>query len=120
MKYYLSAFKKYATFCGRASRKEYWMFILLNAIVVLCFSIISISLDDKSAYYTLLSILFSIYYLFILIPSVALTSRRLHDTDHSGWFQLIIMIPIVGAIFLIVLLAGKGQTTENKYGTPNV
>ena len=103
MNYYTDAIKKYATFSGRARRKEYWMFVLINFIITWVIGII-----EKAIGLTFtvsgaeIGIITLIYSLFILIPSLALTARRLHDTDRSGWWILISLIPVVGSIILFV------------------
>jgi uncharacterized membrane protein YhaH (DUF805 family) len=93
-------FTKYADFTGRASRSEYWWFFLFIVLVSLGASMIS----------NVLSVVFS---LATLLPSIAAATRRLHDTNRSGWWQLICIVPVVGLIVLIVFLAqeGKGEDT---------
>ncbi len=89
-------FSKYAEFNGAASRSEYWWFVLFIVVVSLALSVIS----------PLLSGLFS---LGTLIPSVAAATRRLHDTQRSGWWQLVVLIPVLGVILLLVFLAQEGK-----------
>jgi hypothetical protein len=86
---------KYADFTGRASRPEYWWFILFTVLVSVACSIVS---DYLSA----------IFSLAVLLPSIAAATRRLHDTGRSGWWQLNLLVPIVGLIVLIVFLAQEG------------
>ena len=115
MNWYIQVLKKYAVFSGRARRKEYWMFVLFNII----FAVLAIILDNilgtsfQGAGYGLFYLL---YGLAVIIPSIAVGVRRLHDTDRSGWWLLICLIPIIGGIWLIVLLATAGTAGENKYG----
>jgi len=115
MNWYLQVLKNYAVFTGRARRKEYWMFVLFNII----FAVLAIILDNilgttiQGAGYGLFYLL---YGLAVLIPGLAVGVRRLHDIGKSGWFLLISLIPIIGAIWLIVLLATAGNAGENKYG----
>ena len=90
-------FKKYADFTGRAGRSEYWWFFLFIVLVSLATSMVSHAL----------SALFS---LATLLPSIAAATRRLHDTNRSGWWQLICLIPVIGIIVLIVFLAQEGKT----------
>ncbi len=85
-------FSKYADFNGRADRSEYWWFILFIMIVSLATSMVS-------------SVLSGLFSLGTLLPSIAAATRRLHDTNRSGWWQLILIIPMIGAIVLIVFLA---------------
>ena len=107
MEYFIGAFKKYADFTGRARRKEYWMFILFYMILYVVLSVI-----DSVIGTVFLSVLFS---LALIIPSISIAARRLHDTGRSGWWQLISLIPLLGVIVLIVFLA-QDSHDENKYG----
>ncbi|HHI92198.1 MAG TPA: DUF805 domain-containing protein [Gammaproteobacteria bacterium] len=107
MEYFIGAIKNYATFTGRARRKEYWMFILFYTI----FYIGLIVIDGFLGTF----ILSTIFSLALLIPSTSIAARRLHDTGRSGWWQLIAIIPLIGAIVLIVFLA-QDSHDENKYG----
>ncbi len=109
MNWYLEVLKKYAVFHGRAQRKEYWMFLLFNIIVSLVLTVIETLVDIQS-------ILSGIYSLAVLLPGLAVSVRRLHDTNRSGWWLLISLIPILGAIVLIVFMAQDGHPDENQYG----
>ncbi len=88
--------KKYADFTGRASRSEYWWFVLFTVIAGLAASVIS-------------SVVGGLFTLAILLPSIAAATRRLHDTNRSGWWQLVALIPLVGMIIIIVFLALPGK-----------
>jgi len=116
MKWYLQVLRNYAVFNGRARRKEYWMFVLFNII----FLIAAIILDNvfgtniKGLPYGLF---YCLYALAIFIPGLAVAVRRLHDVGKSGWMILIALIPIIGAIWLLVLYCIEGDAGENKYGT---
>ncbi len=112
---YLAVLKKYAVFIGRAGRKEFWMFVLVNIIVMVAISIIEsvLGLTRNGS-----GVLSGLYSLAVLIPSLAVGVRRLHDTGRSGWYLLIGLIPLIGAIVLIVFYATDGQPGANKYG-PN-
>jgi uncharacterized membrane protein YhaH (DUF805 family) len=107
MNWYLEVFKKYAVFSGRARRKEYWMFFLFNIIVAFAIGIV-IGIF-RGAFHINLSILSSLYSLAILIPSTAVGVRRMHDTNHSGWW---LIVPIAGLIFLFL----NGQPSNNRFG----
>lgn len=107
MEYFIGAFKKYADFTGRASVKEYWMFILFYII----FFVILLVIDSLIGT-AILSLIFSVV---LILPSISITARRLHDTSRSGWWQLISLIPLLGAIVLIVFLV-QGSHDQNKYG----
>ncbi len=112
MNHYLAVLKKYAVFSGRATRSEYWYFILFNAIIVLILSFLDGSLLGDSA-----GIVSGIYSLAIFIPSLSVSARRLHDTGRSGWMLLLYLIPIVGSIWILVLTVLDSKP-DNKYG-PN-
>ena len=109
MKWYLKVVKdNYTNFKDRASRQEYWMFILFNAIFVIALSFIEIFLFGLYS-----SILSNIYTLAVLVPSIAAGVRRMHDTGKSGWFLLI-------PIYNLILAVTSGESGENKYGAPPV
>ncbi|GGT79803.1 MULTISPECIES: DUF805 domain-containing protein [Streptomyces] len=110
MNWYLDVLKKYAVFGGRARRKEFWMFTLFSVIISIVLSVIDGVLGMQ-----LLSLIYS---LAVLIPTLAVSVRRLHDTGRSGWWILIGLIPLVGAIILIVFYATEGNQSENAHG-PN-
>nr|WP_315021415.1 DUF805 domain-containing protein [uncultured Aminipila sp.] len=109
MSWYLQVMKKYATFSGRARRKEYWMFSLFNAIIYLVLIGASKVLFDNF----LLAI---IYDLAIIIPALAVSVRRLHDINKSGFWVLISFIPVIGGIWLLVLTCMEGTPGENRFG----
>ncbi|WP_377890120.1 DUF805 domain-containing protein [Alkalihalobacillus sp. R86527] len=110
MSWYVKVLKEYVNFKGRARRKEYWMFILFHVIICALLSWIQVAADIGV-------ILTSIYSLVIILPSLAVAVRRLHDTGKSGWWVLISFVPIVGAIILIVFLV-LDSVDDNTYG-PN-
>jgi uncharacterized membrane protein YhaH (DUF805 family) len=93
-------FSKYADFSGRASRSEYWWFFLFIVLVGVATSLVS---DFVSA----------IFLLVTLLPSLAAATRRLHDTERSGWWQLVCLVPVVGVVVIIVFLAQKGSAHES-------
>jgi len=107
MNYFIRALKKFADFSGRDSRKEYWMFFLFYLLFYIGFVVIDVILGTQ-----LLSIIFS---LVLLIPSLSIGARRLHDTSRSGWWQLIAIIPILGIIILIIFLV-QDSHGANDYG----
>ncbi|MEU9131470.1 DUF805 domain-containing protein [Kitasatospora sp. NPDC048540] len=110
MDWYLAVLKNYVGFSGRARRQEFWMFALVNIII----SIVLAVIDNVAG----TAVLGSIYALAVLLPSIAVGIRRLHDTNRSGWWVLISLIPFIGSIILIVFLATEGQPNDNQYG-PN-
>jgi uncharacterized membrane protein YhaH (DUF805 family) len=108
MKWYLKVLRQYADFSGRARREEYWKFVLYYVI----FALVAITLDILLHY----PILYLFYILALMIPSIALQVRRLHDTGRSGWWLLIGLIPLIGAIVLFVFSVSEGDSGENFYG----
>ncbi len=108
MSWFLAAIQKYATFSGRARRKEYWMFVLFSVIFSIAASIIDAILGTM-----LISIL---YCLAIIVPSLAASVRRLHDIGKSGAWIFISLIPFIGSIWLLILLAKEGVRGDNQYG----
>jgi len=115
MNWYLEVLKKYAVFGGRARRKEYWYFVLFNALISIALTIID-GVTGSFSSEAGIGLLSGIYGLAVLIPSIAVGVRRLHDTNRSGWWLLIALIPLIGAIVLIVFLASDSKPEENKYG----
>ena len=116
MNWYVAVLKKYAVFSGRARRKEYWIFVLINIIISIVLSIIDSVAGTRIGMG--LGVLTTIYALAVLIPGIAVGVRRLHDTNRTGWWLLIALVPLIGAIVLIVFMALDSQPNENKYG-PN-
>ena len=115
MNYYLAVLKKYADFSGRARRSEYWYFVLFNMI----FAIVAMVLDNILS--TTVSplpygVFYFIYLFAVLLPSLAVAVRRLHDVGKSGWFMFIALIPFVGAIWLLILYFTEGDAGVNEYG----
>lgn len=114
MEWYLKALRNYANFEGRARRKEYWMFFLFNFVIAIVLGIVDGMLGMKTS--SGFGILGMLYSLAVLVPGIAVGIRRLHDTDKSGWWMLIALIPFVGAIVLIVFLATDGNSGSNRFG----
>ena len=108
MNWYLGVLKKYAVFSGRARRMEFWMFTLINIIVSIILACIDVFVGT--------AILGMIYSLAVLIPSLAVTARRLHDTDRTGWWILIGFVPVIGVIVLLVFMVLEGQPGSNRFG----
>ena len=117
MNWYLKVLKQYADFSGRARRKEYWMFALFNIIFIIIAMILDnvLGLTVGELPY---GVFYFLYILAIFIPALAVSVRRLHDIGKSGWMYLIIIIPIIGSIWLLVLAVTDSNSGENKYG-PN-
>ena len=108
MKWFFKCWQQYADFSGRARRKEYWMFYLFNIL----FSAIAGFLDGIFG----LTLLTIIYPLLAFLPGLSVSIRRLHDVGKSGWMYLIVLIPIIGAIWLLVLLCTDSQVGRNLWG----
>ncbi|GGK10991.1 DUF805 domain-containing protein [Deinococcus malanensis] len=120
MNEYMNVLKHhYADFKGRARRREYWMFVLVNFIITVVLttvdSLAGLRLGEGPQTVGILS---AVYALAVLIPGLALSVRRLHDTGRSGWWVLLALVPIVGAIVLLVFYVFESQPGSNKWG-PN-
>lgn len=108
MRYFVEAMKQYADFSGRASRRQYWMFGLITVV----FFVACMTADYFLGAYVLTSLLCFA----LLMPSVSIAARRLHDTGRSGWLQLWILVPIIGLVVLSFLLSQEGDAHQNQYG----
>lgn len=106
-----SVFSKYASFSGRASRSEYWYFVLFNILVGVAAGLIEalVSQDLGEA-------ISGIYSLAALLPGIAVAIRRLHDTGRGGQWLFIALIPLVGAIWLMVIYCEQSQPGPNRFG----
>jgi uncharacterized membrane protein YhaH (DUF805 family) len=116
MKWYLKVLRQYADFSGRARRKEYWMFVLFGVIFLfvagMIDGILSVALDLQEP----VMVCYVTYYFAILLPALAVVVRRLHDIGKSGWWLLIGLVPLIGGIWLFVLLVQDSEEGENQYG----
>src|SRR6478735_10370542 len=110
MKWYLHVLKNYRTFQGRATRKEYWMFVLFNFIMWCVLSAIELITDMPP-------FLRIVYLVAVFIPSLAVTARRLHDIGRSSWWYLINFVPVIGGIWLLILFCQRSEVTANIYDT---
>lgn len=108
MHWYIDVLKKYATFDGRARRMEFWMFNLFSFIIVCVLSGIEVALGIFG--------LSALYSLAVLLPSIAVAVRRLHDIDRSGWWIFICLIPVIGIIVLLVFYFIDGTPGDNRFG----
>lgn len=121
-----SCFGKYVTFSGRAQRSEYWWFALFSIIVVLIGLGIDLALNPDLGSVTTTDGGFEaqttggpvtlVLYLLILLPSLAVAVRRLHDIDKAGWWLLIGLIPLIGGIILLIWYCTKGTLGPNRFG----
>ncbi|HEX4251406.1 MAG TPA: DUF805 domain-containing protein [Pseudonocardia sp.] len=115
MQWYLKVLRQYADFTGRARRTEFWMFVLFSVIISIVLSFVDSLIFGRgpNGGGGPLSLLYS---LAVLLPSIAVSARRLHDIGRSGWWQLIGIIPIIGWILVIVWFATPGKAEPNQWG----
>ena len=121
MEWYLKVMKEnFSNFSGRARRKEYWMFTLIYMIVIIIAMVLDgalgLGFDMGYGVTAPYGWIYSIVALVHLIPAWGVLVRRLHDVGKSGWFMLISLVPIIGGIWLLVLLCTDGDSSENAYG----
>lgn len=114
MDWYFKVLRNYIGFSGRARRKEYWMFILVNLVLTGVLSI----LDNMSGLSVAgeKGVLTTLYGLLIFLPYWAVQFRRLHDTDRSAWWLLLLAIPVVGWVVLLIFNCQSGTQGVNKFG----
>ena len=110
MHWYVDVLRKYGLISGRARRQEYWMYNLFNLIALIGLLIISAVVGTTIPYL--------VYVALVIVPSIAVTARRLHDTGKSGWFILLGIIPLAGGIVLLIFTCIEGDPQPNAYG-PN-
>lgn len=110
---YIEVIQKYAVFDGRAKRTEFWLFILIHVIISIILSVLDTVILGSNI--GDIQILPTLYGLAVLVPSLAVGCRRLHDSGKSGWLQLIYLIPLIGWIIMIVLFV-LPSGDDNKYG----
>lgn len=116
MNWYLAVLKKYAVFNGRASRSEFWFFVLINFIIAFVIGFIEGLIGLSSEYgYGPIS---GLYTLAILLPAIGVAIRRLHDSGRTGFWLLVGFIPFIGALILIVLYVLDSEPGANQYGEP--
>ncbi len=117
MNWFLEALRKFATFSGRSRRSEYWYFTLVYLIAAIILSVLDIAtgLYDKSTGIGVLSAIFAIA---MILPSLSVSVRRLHDTNRSGWWLLIALVPLLGAIVLLIFMVLDSEAGANRFG-PN-
>lgn len=122
MDWYMKVLRQYANFAGRARRKEYWFFVLFNFILVFVLAAIdrqtgllihggAVGTPDGSV-----GLLSGLYSLAVLLPSLGVSIRRLHDTNRTGWWLLISLVPVLGFIVLLIFFVAAGTPGSNAYG----
>lgn len=114
MRWYLTVLRRYAVFRGRASRQEFWWFFLWDFVLSFALAVAEVIPDLGSDRWGPLT---SVYGLALLVPTFAVGARRLHDTGRSGWWQVLLIVPVVGIIVLIVWWAEASAESPNKWGT---
>ena len=115
--YWVGCYRKFATFQGRARRAEYWWFTLFSVIVYLVLGALGYLLDTAvESGGVVPGVVIMVYLLAAILPSLAVTTRRLHDAGMTGWFQLLGFIPFVGGIIVLVLTVLPGNPGDNQYG----
>ncbi|MDR1170749.1 MAG: DUF805 domain-containing protein [Prevotellaceae bacterium] len=116
MEWYLKVLKQYAGFSGRARRKEYWMFVLFNIIFCVVAAVLDnllgLTMSDEIPY----GVFYCLYVLAIFLPGLAVNVRRLHDVGKGGGWIFISLIPLIGYIWLLVLLCTDGEQGSNRFG----
>ena len=118
MEWYLKVMRdNYANFSGRARRKEYWMFTLFFLLFALLAGFVIGILSAVGETVAMIAIILAVvWYLAHLVPSLAVTVRRLHDTGKSGWFYLLALIPYIGGLIIFIFTVIEGDKGDNKYG----
>ena len=114
-----TCFSNFANFQGRARRSEFWWFFLFSSVILFVVQVLLAFAPDGFLDSTAFAVIASsIVGIVLLIPFYAVGARRLHDTGKSGWLQLLVLIPCLGAIILYVLWAQTGSQADNQYGSP--
>lgn len=109
MEWYIKVLENYVNFEGRARRMEYWMFVLINFFITIGIGLLQSLLGMGE-------ILTTVYGLAILIPMIAVSVRRLHDSGRTGWWILLYFIPVLGTLILIIFFCFQGDAGDNEYG----
>lgn len=115
MKWFLVCLRKYATFSGRAGRAEFWFFALFVTLITIALAVADVALGLAAGGTGVFS---GIFTLLVVLPSIAVTVRRYHDTGRSGWWFLVNFIPLAGGIISLVFCATRGEPHPNRFGAP--
>ena len=113
MNYYSICLSKFADFSGRARRREYWTFALVNCLIAMLLLILGLAFGEDSP---ASNIMVTIFYLIMLVPNLSVSVRRLHDIGKSGWWLFIGLIPLIGSLILLVWALMDSEPGENQYG----
>lgn len=111
-----NGFQKYVVFSGRARRPEYWYWVLFTVLLTILLTIVD-TIVGLTVFGVSVGVLSSVASLALLLPSLAVLARRLHDTDRSAWWILLELVPLVGAIILLVWVCLRGTAGPNRFGT---
>ena len=121
MKYYFKAIQNYSNFADRTTRTEFWVYALINIVFIYTPILISMFIEmigiNVSGLDMVLGIVILIYGLASLVPTIAITIRRLHDSDNNGLWILVSLIPYIGGIILLIFCLLPGTKDDNKYGS---
>lgn len=113
MNHYSICLSKFADFSGRARRREYWTFALVNCLIATLLLILGLAFGEDSP---ASNIMVTIFYLIMLVPNLSVSVRRLHDIDKSGWYMFLSLIPLIGGLILLVWALMDSEPGENQYG----
>lgn len=113
MNYYSICLSKFADFSGRARRREYWTFVLVNCLIALLLLTLGLTFGEDSP---ASNIMVTIFYLIMLVPNLSVSVRRLHDIGKSGWYTFLSLIPLIGGLILLIWSLMDSEPGENQYG----
>lgn len=119
MREYVDCLRKYAAFAGRASRREYWMFMAFNAVVAFGVELLVAPLAFRLGFPRVSDAVIYAYALIAFLPGLSVAVRRLHDLGMRGWWLLVSLVPVFGSVALIVLFCLPGEKGENRFGEPS-
>ena len=117
MNWFMTVLRKYAVFEGRARRREYWFFVLFYILISVVLAVVDRMLGTYDETYGM-GALGALFCLGLLIPSIAVGARRLHDTGRSGWWLLLMLVPFIGGLFLLYWAVLPSQPSANAFGEP--
>lgn len=117
--WFLEALKKYYNFSGRARRKEFWYFLLVSVLSLIALEAVEAmigTLKIELAFHIKIGVASLVYGLLLLCPFFAVTARRLHDINRSGWWQLLHLVPLLGSLAILAFASEDSYPGENPYG----
>ena len=113
MNWYFDGWKRYAQFSGTASREAFWMFFLVNVLISMVFVVLEVFFQATWQ-------IDALYSLLVFLPMLSLTVRRLHDTNRSAWWLLVVLVPAIGMVILFIILALPSDSSDQKFDYPQV